>query len=480
VISDFGQASQATERIATAEMCGDPRYMPPEAWGDAENAWCHGVGSKPADVWMLGSTLFEILSGGSLPFLSHKHVSLQQFRAAWATVQNFASDYRHRVKTGEPLWSSTNKLGVQRRSTEALDCCASMLMKSPTLRFSCAQITAHAWFKQGGAQTAMSHSERLADEARKRILNNVASAAHEDKTVLGTPLTFEERKTSDVMTNPDDLASSDMNPMDQVPQNSEADSEVLPQVPEMSPAAWLGTEQRERARPKKGFQNKAVPRKGSGGSPKHGTSGAVAKESEQVTSQKSTTSQSSSTSGQEICTGTPISEDLVLQLRDITDLSIEQSTQLLASHQGNLEKAVRAHAESAGTKSGSKIKIEKNCLPPDAPPPPPSPPPPPPVPASSEQADGETHGIQGASQADANTSGPDSMGREGSTEHRCPWQKYTEPGSGRIWFWNSETEDTFFEDEPAPWCLYVTTSGRQWWWHESGQKPWFYDDEADH
>ena len=61
------------------------------------------------------------------------------------------------------------------------------------------------------------------------------------------------------------------------------------------------------------------------------------------------------------------------------------------------------------------------------------------------------------------------------------WGKYSHPDCGRIWYFNSETEETFFEDDPGLWSVYVTPGdGRRWWWYESGRKRWFYDDEADH
>lgn len=71
VIADFGCATGLGDGIRT----GDPRYMSPEAWlhFDAYSR-CEQVDSEQqltaqSDVYMLGVTLFELLSAGALPFL---------------------------------------------------------------------------------------------------------------------------------------------------------------------------------------------------------------------------------------------------------------------------------------------------------------------------------------------------------------------------------------------------------------------------
>merc|ERR1711896_27931 len=58
----------------------------------------------------------------------------------------------------------------------------------------------------------------------------------------------------------------------------------------------------------------------------------------------------------------------------------------------------------------------------------------------------------------------------------CPWKRYQDPASKRMWLYNEETEDFFFVDRPSPWNSYLSPEGRRWWYHED--KPWFWDDLA--
>jgi len=59
---------------------------------------------------------------------------------------------------------------------------------------------------------------------------------------------------------------------------------------------------------------------------------------------------------------------------------------------------------------------------------------------------------------------------------RFVWNRYAAPHSGRIWFWNHNTEECFFADESGPWSVYTAPNGRRWWWHARGD--WFYEDLA--
>ena len=48
------------------------------------------------------------------------------------------------------------------------------------------------------------------------------------------------------------------------------------------------------------------------------------------------------------------------------------------------------------------------------------------------------------------------------------WQKFRDPDSGHLWFYNSETEDFFFEvtAHEHGWTMYNSAQG-PWWFHAS-------------
>jgi len=69
IVCDFGHA---TVCVGSAQIAapGDPRYIPPEAVAE------EGLSPK-SDVYMMGVTAFELLTGGWLPFFGEKAVTLR-------------------------------------------------------------------------------------------------------------------------------------------------------------------------------------------------------------------------------------------------------------------------------------------------------------------------------------------------------------------------------------------------------------------
>jgi len=65
VIADFGLA-----RAEDLEVSGDPRYKPPEFYTRHDRR-----ATKAADIWALGVTQFELLSGGRLIYTNHRNLS---------------------------------------------------------------------------------------------------------------------------------------------------------------------------------------------------------------------------------------------------------------------------------------------------------------------------------------------------------------------------------------------------------------------
>lgn len=64
-----------------------------------------------------------------------------------------------------------------------------------------------------------------------------------------------------------------------------------------------------------------------------------------------------------------------------------------------------------------------------------------------------------------------SAAADGTEDAPSSWCRYVDE-DGRTWFWNSRTEEFFYEDQdpPGSWCRYVDDRGL-WWWshHESGR-----------
>lgn len=184
VVADFGLASAAFLAGRTDGPPGDPRYAPPEAWEVQAHASHKGVGSLPGDVWMLGCTLFELLSKGSLPFIMHRHTELQDFLSWMRSAPRFRFNWVMSLKTTEPNWEAiTTAAGTgPRPSAASVDCCGQMLMKDPARRPPCTACAEHPWFEDQhvAGQQGKSKAECIAEEARRRI---IASNLTKDKAV---------------------------------------------------------------------------------------------------------------------------------------------------------------------------------------------------------------------------------------------------------------------------------------------------------
>ena len=53
------------------------------------------------------------------------------------------------------------------------------------------------------------------------------------------------------------------------------------------------------------------------------------------------------------------------------------------------------------------------------------------------------------------------------------WERYQDPTTNRVWFFNSEKDEFFFEDSAADrgWCRYDSDVGP--WWHNERNETWF-------
>ncbi|CAE7540253.1 hppA [Symbiodinium natans] len=140
-ITDFGCAKVKGER----DFCsGDPRYQSPETFkallASLRGKTTLGLAGEigyPADIWSLGVTLFELLSGGIIPFL-YEAVRLED-------VTNYPDQWE-KLKKGvleEELQVQPHLEGISEFARELL---MNMLNKEPSCRPTASQMLKDQWF----------------------------------------------------------------------------------------------------------------------------------------------------------------------------------------------------------------------------------------------------------------------------------------------------------------------------------------------
>jgi len=140
-IADFGCARTDRDR---RPIWGDPRYMGPEAmqamidFVDRNRPSWRIPRSGPAcDIWSMGATLFELLSGGILPFLDEQCPPLDLGDATFSKLRDACL--------------GTQKIEVRKycgeASPNAQALLFSMLNRCPISRISAKKALESAWFK---------------------------------------------------------------------------------------------------------------------------------------------------------------------------------------------------------------------------------------------------------------------------------------------------------------------------------------------
>jgi serine/threonine protein kinase len=155
MVADFGQSA-----LFGVAQTGDPRYCSPEA--HRLNLHMGDVPGPKGDVWMLGVTLYELLSGGRLPFLDQP-CSLNNFRKSPALQHRLI--YQGCLGHLEPTWSFLS--GSGRR---ALHFVQIMLVKDERHRWSLPACLRHQWFEIA--------QERAAKPMDANAMQGLAARAH--------------------------------------------------------------------------------------------------------------------------------------------------------------------------------------------------------------------------------------------------------------------------------------------------------------
>lgn len=167
VINDFGCATLASDAFF---KCGDLRYQSPESWrciktimegGDSGNF--KKLEAK-ADVWSMGATLFELLSGGLLPFI-YRPCSMHDLCEDQALVMALAD-----AIIEQPIQVREHCPGI---SPEAEDLLLQVFRKDLTERPSADVLLKHSWFAIKGKPMEDSIQWKLEFKETKGIAHRI-------------------------------------------------------------------------------------------------------------------------------------------------------------------------------------------------------------------------------------------------------------------------------------------------------------------
>mmetsp|Transcript_76971 Transcript_76971/g.213939 ORF Transcript_76971/g.213939 Transcript_76971/m.213939 type:complete len:543 (-) Transcript_76971:88-1716(-) len=164
VINDFGCATLAKDNFF---LCGDPRYQSPETWevmkqiiSGREGTW-HKMGPK-ADVWSMAATLFELLSGGLLPFI-YRPCSLSDIR-----TEGFLDELGEAVLNDVEIRPHCN--GISPAAEELLK---AMFIKDPQSRPSAVDVLGYSWFSIKGHRVADAVNNKLEFNVTKGLAHRI-------------------------------------------------------------------------------------------------------------------------------------------------------------------------------------------------------------------------------------------------------------------------------------------------------------------
>lgn len=146
VLTDFGRATLARDMGFSH---GDPRYQSPETWRVLQAMWDDDqyvdlelqMGFK-ADVWSMGATLYEVLSGGKIPFL-YRACDLMELMDS----EDISREMREALWDARPVRVRPYCVGA---SSEAESLLLQLMAKEPDERPSALNALKHPWFSVKG------------------------------------------------------------------------------------------------------------------------------------------------------------------------------------------------------------------------------------------------------------------------------------------------------------------------------------------
>uniref|UniRef100_A0A7S0FGU3 Calmodulin n=1 Tax=Pyrodinium bahamense TaxID=73915 RepID=A0A7S0FGU3_9DINO len=166
VINDFGCATLSSD---TFFKCGDLRYQSPESWRVIQQLMEGSAGEfqkldAKADVWSMGATLFELLSGGLIPYI-YRPCSMADISSSEELMFELRDNILEQDVQINPHCAGS--------SSEVQELLQQVFNKNPAERPSAAEVLIHSWFDIKGRPMDVSTQRKLEFKAMKGIAHTI-------------------------------------------------------------------------------------------------------------------------------------------------------------------------------------------------------------------------------------------------------------------------------------------------------------------